>query len=73
MDAGNTKTAERGEKIIGKERYRKYGNEETGRAGKTEEKENLIRNDCRKKFSYDLNGHRRTFFVCLQVAEIIGF
>ena len=29
MDAGNTKTAERGEKIIGKERYRKYGNEET--------------------------------------------
>ena len=40
MDAGNTKTAERGEKIIGKERYRKYGNEETGRAGKTEEKEN---------------------------------
>ena len=38
MDAGNTKTAERGEKIIGKERYRKYGNEETGRAGKTEEK-----------------------------------
>ena len=39
MDAGNTKTAERGEKIIGKERYRKYGNEEAGRAGKTEEKE----------------------------------
>ena len=37
MDAGNTKTAERGEKILGKERYRNYGHEETGRAGQTYE------------------------------------
>ena len=42
MDAGNTKTAERGEKIIGKERYRKYGNEETRKSRQNRRKRKLF-------------------------------